>query len=323
MVHDLLSNPLLLCVYVLAFGCVFIAAQTAIGFALTGADVQRGANARLRLTGRKPREKALKIMRRRRGLDATGALQGPIVWLNALILHSGVSVSPARLGAIMAAFAAGAGAAAFFYWGHWAAPLAAAPVGIAAPIYYLKYKRGQRQTKVSQQLPDALEVIVRSLAAGHPVPAAINLVGREMADPIGSEFGMAADEISYGASLSDAVGKLAWRVGDPDVDLVAALVRLQERTGGNLADLLKVNARTIRERQKMRLKIKAASSEARMSAIILSATPIVVFILVQLVSPEFYGEVMHERSMQIGLAAIGFWLVLGNVIIRKMISFRI
>ena len=122
---------------------------------------------------------------------------------------------------------------------------------------------------------EALEVIVRSLEAGHPVPTAITLVGREMPDPIGSEFGMAADEIAYGATLEQAVERMAERCQHPDVDLFAATVRLQERSGGNLTGLLKLNAATVRERHKMRLKIKAASSEGRASAMILTAAPFV------------------------------------------------
>ena len=106
------------------------------------------------------------------------------------------------------------------------------------------------------------------------MPAAVNLVGREMPDPIGTEFGMAADEIAYGATLEQAVERMAERCQHPDVDLFAATVRLQERTGGNLTGLLKLNANTVRDRHKMRLKIKAASSEGRASAMILTSAPV-------------------------------------------------
>jgi len=200
-------------------------------------------------------------------------------------------------------------------------------VGLVAafggPIVYLKFIAARRAKAISSQLPDALEVVVRSLEAGHPVPAAIALVGGEMADPIGSEFGMAADEISFGSTLEAAVGHIAERCRHPDVDLFAATIRLQDRSGGNLTGLLKMNAHTVRERQKMRMKIQAASSEGRISAIILTSAPFAVMAILQISSPHFYGDVIHERSVHIGLACLGGWMFLGNMMMRKMIDMRI
>jgi tight adherence protein B len=134
---------------------------------------------------------------------------------------------------------------------------------------------------------------------------------------------MAGDEISYGATLEQAIGHIADRCRHPDVDLFAATIRLQERSGGNLTGLLKMNAHTIRQRHKMRLKIQAASSEGRVSAWILTAVPFVVVGIVQLVSPHFYGDVIDDRGFQIGVGVLGVWMLIGNLIIRKMIDMRI
>jgi tight adherence protein B len=144
-----------------------------------------------------------------------------------------------------------------------------------------------------------------------------------MLDPIGSEFGMAADEIAYGATLEQAVERMSERCQHPDVDLFAATVRLQEKTGGNLTGLLKLNAATVRERHKMRLKIKAASSEGRASAMILTAAPFLAMGAILVIAPHFYGDVIHEPMVKYGLAAIGFWIFLGNLIMRRMIDMRI
>ncbi|MEQ9315490.1 MAG: type II secretion system F family protein, partial [Henriciella sp.] len=178
-------------------------------------------------------------------------------------------------------------------------------------------------TLLGAQLPDALEIIVRSLEAGHPVPTAVSLVGKEMPDPIGSEFGLAADEIAYGSSLDEAVKKLAERTRQPDVELFAATVRLQAKTGGNLASLLKVNAATVRARQKMRLKVKAASSEGRASAMILTSAPFIVMLAMHLMTPHFYGEVIHLKIIQYGLAGCCVWMAIGNLMMRKMINFKV
>ncbi len=165
--------------------------------------------------------------------------------------------------------------------------------------------------------------MVRSLEAGHPVPTAIGLVGREMPDPIGSEFGMAADEIAYGATLEQAISNVAARCKHEDFDLFAATIRLQERSGGNLVGLLKMNSHTIRERQKMRLKIHAASAEGRASAMILTSAPLAAFAFLEIARPNFYGEVIGARPIQMGLAGLGAWMVIGNLVMRKMIDMRI
>ncbi|MEL6324124.1 MAG: type II secretion system F family protein, partial [Pseudomonadota bacterium] len=162
-----------------------------------------------------------------------------------------------------------------------------------------------------------------SLEAGHPVPAAIALVGKEMPDPIGTEFGMLADELAYGSSLNDAVRRLSMRSFNPDIDLFAATIRLQQKTGGNLSELLRLNSSAIRERQVLRLKIKAASAEGRMSAMILTFAPFIVLGIVHVMNPSFYGDIIHLRIVQYWLAGFATWIVIGNLIMRKMINFRI
>ena len=196
-------------------------------------------------------------------------------------------------------------------------------VGLGGPFAVLKFKAAERAKALGVQLPQALDVIVRSLEAGHPVPTAVGLVGREMGDPVGTEFGMAADEIAYGATLEQAIERMAERCQHPDVDLFAATVRLQAGTGGNLTGLLKLNANTVRDRHKMRLKIKAASSEGRASAMILTAAPIVTVGAVSLTSPHFYGDVINDPLMRMGMGGVVTWLFVGNMVMRKMIDMRI
>ena len=196
-------------------------------------------------------------------------------------------------------------------------------MGVGGPLAFLKFKAGARNKAIGVQLPQALEIIVRSLEAGHPVPTAISLVGREMVDPIGTEFGMAADEIAYGGTLQEAIERMSERCQHPDIDLFAATVRLQAGTGGNLTGLLKLNASTVRERHKMRLKIKAASSEGRASAMILTSAPFIAVGFIMISSPHFYGDVIHERFVQIGLGIILSWMFIGNMVMRNMINMKL
>ena len=309
---------------ILIFGAVFTAGQAVFGL-FTVARQKRMVNRRLKVAEKVEGVSALVMeLRKQRGLSAEGKKGERLRWLSDLIVASGLKYDPRRW-AMMAAGAALA--AAFVVAVPLKHPLLAIPaalvVALAGPILVLKFKAGERSKKLGFQLPQALDVIVRSLEAGHPVPTAVALVGREMADPVGTEFGMAADEISYGATLEQAIERMSERCQHPDVDLFAATVRLQERAGGNLTGLLKLNSHTVRERHKMRLKIKAASSEGRASAMILTAAPILTMAFISLSSPHFYGDVNNEPIMKMGLVVLGTWLMIGNLVMRRMIDMRI
>src|SRR6202008_4708163 len=158
------------------------------------------------------------------------------------------------------------------------------------PYLGLVVLRSRRQGKFGQQFPDAIDIIVRSLRAGHPVPIAISMVARELPDPIGSEFGIASDEITYGADLETAMRNLYFRVGQADLPLFVTAVAIQGSTGGNLSEILENLSAVIRLRFKMRRKIRALAAEGRASALILSSLPIGMFFIVNIVSPSFYGR---------------------------------
>jgi tight adherence protein B len=303
---------------------VFAGVQGLVGI-FSVATQKRQVNRRLKVGEKVENINALVVeLRKQRGLTASGKRSENLRWLSDMIVASGLPYDQKKwLTYVAAAAVAFAGAGFFFLKSPLAAVAGAVVGGALAPLAVLKYMAGKRNTALGFQLPQALDIIVRSLEAGHPVPAAVALVGREMSDPIGTEFGMAADEIAYGATLEQAVERMAERCQHADVDLFAATVRLQERTGGNLTGLLKLNANTVRERHKMRLKIKAASSEGRASAMILTATPFIAVGLIFVMAPSFYGEVMHEPVVKYGLALMLFWVFLGNMVMRRMIDMRI
>ncbi len=309
---------------ILVFAAVFTAAQAAVGL-LSVATQKRRVNKRLKVAETVDGVSALVIeLRKQRGLNAAGEKSGRLRWLSDLIVASGVTYEP-RKWALFAAGAAMAGAGGLFVLTH--NPILAAvaflAIGLGGPIVWLKATAGKRAKALGFQLPQALEIIVRSLEAGHPVPTAVALVGREMADPVGTEFGMVADEIAYGATLEQAIARMAERCQHADVDLFAATVRLQAGTGGNLTGLLKLNASTVRERHKMRLKIKAASSEGRASAMILTSAPFIAIGFIMISSPHFYGDVIHEPVVKIGLTILGTWMFIGNMVMRRMIDMRL
>jgi len=173
------------------------------------------------------------------------------------------------------------------------------------------------------QLPEAIDLITRSLKAGHPVPVAISMVAREMPDPIGTEFGLLIDEITYGSDLVTALFDLYERVGHSDLPLLVSAVSIQSTTGGNLREILESLSSVIRDRQKMKRKVRAISAEGRMSAMFLSAMPIILFGVLMLLMPDYYQGIWHLTETWIGFGILVFWLVSGNLLIMKMVSFKV
>ena len=286
---------------------------------------RKNINRRLQLMADEPnRESMLVQLRHERGLTGGGDFRLPLIALNRLILQSGVSIDLTKLGVIIAFIALLAFGAVLAVRAQWLeAFLAAFVCGLILPLVVLKILRGRRQKAFGGQFPDALDIIVRSLRAGHPVPIAITMVARESSDPIGTEFGIVADEITYGADLETAMRNLYFRIGQDDLPLFVTAVAIQGSTGGNLGEILENLSAVIRQRFKMRRKIRALAAEGRASALILSSLPIVMFMIVQLVAPEFYGSVWHENITKIILATAGGWMAVGNFIMYQMVNFRI
>jgi tight adherence protein B len=286
---------------------------------------RKNINRRLKvMDGQTDRESVLIQLRRERGLTTGGDYRLPLVAFNRLVLQSGITIGMGKLViyfGVIALFAFGLvmttreslleafGAAVFST--------------TLLPLIVLKFKRSRRQKAFGAQFPDALDIIVRSLRAGHPVPIAINMVAREMADPIGSEFGIVSDEITYGADLETAMRNLYFRIGQDDLPLFVTAVGIQSSTGGNLGEILENLSGVIRERFKMRRKIRSLASEGRASAMILSSLPILMFLIVQVITPQFYASVWHLDLTKIALACAAGWMGIGNFIMYKMVNFKV
>jgi len=289
------------------------------------ASYRKNINRRLKVMDDKTdRESVLIQLRRERGLTGGGEYRLPLINLNQLILQSGVTIGLGRLVVFMVIGAIAAFATIIAYdQSLWRAVLAAAVVGLLLPYLVLRLLRGRRQKKFGAQFPDAIDIIVRSLRAGHPVPVAISMVAREQPDPVGSEFGLVTDEITYGADLESAMRNLYFRVGTDDLPLFVTAVAIQGSTGGNLGEILNNLSAVIRERFKMRRKIRALAAEGRASALILSTLPIALFAIINVMVPDFYASVWTESLTKIALTLAGCWMGIGNLIMFRMVNFRI
>jgi tight adherence protein B len=291
----------------------------------SAASYRSRINRRLMLSkDRTDRENVLIELRRERGLTSGGDYRLNLVSLNRLVLQSGLTIGLSRLIIIIAVIVVLTFGLTMMFRGSIVEAAGAALLsGTALPYLVLRILRARRQKRFAAQFPDALDVIVRSLRAGHPVPIAITMVGREMADPIGSEFGMVSDELTYGADLETAMRNLYSRIGSEDLPLFVTAVAIQSSTGGNLGEILENLSGVIRQRFKMRRKIRALAAEGRASAMILSALPIGMFIVIQFIAPDFYGSVWQEHLTKQLLLSAGGWMCVGNLIMFKMVNFKI
>ncbi|WP_026941114.1 type II secretion system F family protein [Hellea balneolensis] len=311
-------------IYLMVFCGGFLALQAFMGAGRQAAVKVKMANDRLRrMQTEETQADVVAKIRKSRSLTESGDLKGALIWLNNLVLQSGLRLGANNIYYILAGMAVSLGLMLFLLKGTLIWVGIGAISGLIIPILGLKFLVKRRRNKAVSQLPEALDVIVRSLSAGHPVPVAMALVAREMSDPIGSEFGIASDEVSFGSKVSTAIQRLSDRIGHDDFELFSAMIRLQERTGGNLAELLRANAKTTRDRQKMRLRIKACSAEGRMSAMILNIAPIALFMLIKFTSPDFYGDVSDSDLIKPAFIGVAIWMTIGNLVMRKMINFRI
>jgi tight adherence protein B len=196
------------------------------------------------------------------------------------------------------------------------------PLAAIIPLITLRFLRKRRHKLFGFQLPEALELITRSLKAGHPVPVAVAMVAREMPDPIGTEFGVVADEVTYGSDLVSALQSMHARVGHEDLPLFVTAVSIQNTSGGNLREILDGLATVIRERGKLRRKVRAISTEGRMSAYILTAIPALLMMGMMVLMPQFYSAVWDKPKTWYLLGGSVTWLMIGNAMMFKMSNFK-
>ena len=190
------------------------------------------------------------------------------------------------------------------------------------PVLALQVRANNMRKKMQEQFPVALDVFVRGLRAGHPVAAALDLLTVELPDPIGSQFGIVVDEVTYGAELRDALHAMAERWDLADMRMFVVSLSVQAETGGNLAEILENLSKVIRDRQSMMLKVRALSSEGRMTAIVLTALPILAFTALFTFNPGFYLDVADDPAFIPGFAMLIALYATGYITIRRMVDIK-
>lgn len=199
----------------------------------------------------------------------------------------------------------------------------AALLGAVLPLMVLNFRANRTRKKMQDQFPVALDVFVRGLRAGHPIAAALDLLTVEMPDPIGSQFGIVVDEVTYGAELRDALQGMAERWDLDDMRMFVVSLSVQSETGGNLAEILENLSKVIRERQSMMLKVRALSSEGRMTAIMLTALPVLTFTVLFMGNPAFYLDVADDPWFVPGFTMLISLYLIGYISIKRMVNLKV
>ncbi len=197
-----------------------------------------------------------------------------------------------------------------------------AVVSFGLPLIVLMGLRSKRSTKLMNQLPDALDLMSRGLTIGHPLNVTVNSVATDMPDPIGTEFGIIQDQVSFGDDIVTAFNGFADRVDLEDARYLSVSIAIQHGTGGNLARVLQVLSKVIRDRARMRKTIHALSSEGRLSSQILTILPIAIFSSIYFSTPSYYADVMDDPLfMPIAIAVVSL-VVMQGVILRRLCNFK-
>lgn len=243
--------------------------------------------------------------------------------MHRFVAASAMAVSPVELIAMSVAL----GAFGLFLPGLFGKPPifgAALGLGLAIiPWWRVASRRSTRIERIERQFPEALDLMGRAMRAGHAFPSAVKMVADEMSEPLGRDFRILFDEMNYGVPTNDALTHMAERVPLPDVSYFVVAVMIQRESGGNLAELLDKIAHIVRERLKLLGEVRTLSAEGKLSAIILTALPFGVALVVNLVNPKFMDVLWTDPAGQRIVGVALFMMILGILWMRSIIRIRV
>ena len=237
--------------------------------------------------------------------------------------HSGVPVSPVLFVNLSGIAAVSGFLVVYFLSVNTLAALVALLVLGGIPFAHLGYRKQQRQSRFDEQFPDALTMVARSLRAGHTLSGAIELISQEMPEPTGGLCKIAYEQQQLGMRITDSLRTLQEKIESIDLHFFVTIVRINNETGGNLAEILDKLADTIRSRLQIRRQVKAFTAEGRVSGYVLFLLPIVVFVMLYFLNPTYMDVFFTKRSCQYMLLAALLAQCAGFLMIRKIVNIRI
>ncbi len=196
-------------------------------------------------------------------------------------------------------------------------------MGVGGVYMWVNHKAKKRLSMIEEQLPDAVELMVRSLRVGHPFTSAISIVSKEIQDPLATEFGIIADESTYGRDIGESLKHMAERLEMQDLRFLAVAVAIQQQAGGNLAEILDGLAKVIRARFRLFRRVKAITAEAQWSGKFLSGFPVAALIFIQIAKPDYYDEVIDHPWFIPACFIVGIMLTANVFVMRALVNIKV
>ena len=246
------------------------------------------------------------------------------ITLRTLIMQSGLDMQVKVFWMISAGCAAVVLAAALIGGVPWYVSLVAGAVGgLGLPRWLLGFLRRRRQNVFLNDFADAIDVMVRGLKAGLPVSDAMKIIAAESGAPVGPEFSEVVEGQRIGITIDQGIERMYERIPLAEVNFLAIVMAIQQKTGGNLSEALGNLSKVLRDRKKMKAKIRAISQEAKSSAAIIGALPFVIMGGLTVLNPTYLNPLFYTGVGNMLLIGCGLWMLTGVLVIRKMINFQI
>lgn len=311
-------------------GLVFLLLQAFLSLILRRHDERAmRLNARIaRLDGARPDSVRLSVLRRSTMSDI------PVMHrllsrfalatkLRMLVEQSGVQTTAGLILLLAAALAAAAYIAVSWASSVYGAPHVAAAVSGMFPIIYLFHRRARRIAAFESQFPEALDLMVRSLKAGHAFNTSVQVITQDFGDPIGTEFRKVLDEVNFGMGMAQALENMRRRVGSPVLGFFIVSVNIQRESGGNLTEILSTISRLLRERFAFKRQVKSLSAQGRISAYVLVGLPFFVGGMLYMINPEYMRELPGHPIGRLVLVGAFMSMVMGTLLIRKIVRIEV
>ena len=196
-------------------------------------------------------------------------------------------------------------------------------IGVGGVWFWIGSKAKKRMTMMEEQLPDAVELMVRSLRVGHPFVSSVAMTANEVADPLATELGVIADEAAYGRNVGEALSDMAERLEMQDLRFLAVAVTIQQQSGGNLAEILEGLAKVIRARFRLFRRVKAITAEAQWSGKFLSGFPLACLLAIQVSDPNYYDNVLDHPYFIPACFLVGILLTLNLIVMRWLTNIKV
>lgn len=196
-------------------------------------------------------------------------------------------------------------------------------MGVGGIYLWVNNKAKKRTALIEEQLPDAVELMVRSLRVGHPFSSAVAIVSKEVSDPLGSEMGVISDEAAYGRDMGESLKSMAERMDMQDLRFLAVAVTIQQTSGGNLAEILHGLSQVIRARFKLFRRVKAITAEAKWSGMFLSVFPLLALVGINVLQPDYYDEVKETSAFIPACLVVAGFLVANVFVMRHLVNIKV